>query len=398
MKAKALILLLLISVYLFSGCYDLKEIDETAYIVALAIDKDKSESFSYTFQFSKPLAITADSENAEEDKSSSQEGSSKENSSVSNLEVKAPDFYIAKNMTNNFLSKNVDMSHLKLIVFSSEISASDLEEHSQLLLREREIRPHTAIAVAADSAAKYLEGVNPELESNTSKYYELISLRSNNVYAPTKRLHDFVDEITAENRDTVLPVALSGKELQSFPADSSTKGWLSAHNSRISSDRSILYGMAIFKNGELTHAMDGDSAMIFNILTKGIEHCTITVRDKHNADETLSFRITIPEKAAFDIDLRTQQITISQELQAEFLGAVLPEGYRSFDELYSYAHKIFTERVSDFFSDISRKNSADILNLRGCLRKDFLTWEQWNGFDWKGFYKSAEVKTHIEFL
>ena len=396
MKIKA-IFLLLIFVFLFSGCQDLKEIDETAYIVALAIDKCEGDGFSYTFQFSKPLAITSDSENSEEQESSSKEGT-KENSSVSNLEIEAPDFYIAKNLTNNFLSKNVDMSHLKLIVFSSEISAADLEEHSQLLLREREIRPHTSIAITANSAAKYLENVNPELESNTSKYYELLALRSNNIYAPTKRLHDFVDEISAESRDTALPIATNPKELRDFPSDSLTDGWINAHNLQILSDRSILYGMAIFKNGELANIMDGDSALIFNILTKEIDHCTITLRDKYNSSETLSFRIIVPEKANFHIDIKNKQITASQELQAEFLGAVLPEGYHSFDELYSYANKVLSERMSDFLIHISQKHSADILNLRGCLRTRFLTWNQWNNFDWKNFYKSAKFLMDIEFI
>ena len=76
MKIKAFILSLLFFLLTFlSGCYDLKEIDETAYIVALGIDKGKDKNFSYTFQFTSPLAIMA-------------QGSSEENPEESAVSVR----------------------------------------------------------------------------------------------------------------------------------------------------------------------------------------------------------------------------------------------------------------------------------------------------------------------
>ncbi len=399
MKNKFILLLFFLLIPTLSGCYDDKEIDETAYIIALGIDKGDNENYSYTFQFSSPLSLS----NGESGEGSSQEGSEKqgksdENSTVSNLVIDAPDFYIAKNMTNNFLSKNVDMSHLKLIVFSSQIDAGGVEDHSQLLLHEREIRPHTAIAVAVTSAGEYIENVNPELESNTSKYYELMSLRSNNVYAPAKRLHDFVDDMAAKNSDSVLPIAVNGKELKNFPSDNSISGWITPHSSQISSSHSVLSGMAIFKDGKLSGAMDGDSAMIFNILNRSIKNCTITVASQSSPDETLSFRLTVLEPAAYNTDIENNSISVSQNFQLEFLGLRLPQGYHSFDELYAYTQKILTQRIQDFLNDISRSKKADILDIRNHLRLRFATWEEWNNFDWDSFYQKAKFVVNIDMV
>ncbi len=393
---KSRVLLLLLPIFL-SGCYDRKEIDETAYIVALGIDKGEATEYSYTFQFSAPLAISQEGEGGEKPPKQEDSGEGK-NSTVRNLTINAPDFYVAKNMINNFMSKNIDMSHLKLIVFSAEVDENSLETHSQLLLREREIRPHTAIAVATESASGYLENVNPELEANTSKYYELMSLRSNNVYAPTKRLHDFVDELTADNSAAALPIAISGSKTSDFPADSSVPQWVSAHHSTISAGRSVLYGMAIFKDGKLTSAMDGDSAMIYNILTQSIESCTITVKDEYSPENTVSFRLIIPQKAGYKIDINDKQITVTQDLQAEFLGGALPNGYHTKDELYSYANSVLTDRIAEYFTDLSREKSADIMGLRNCLRKDFATWDKWNSFYWDNFYTNANFNIKINFI
>lgn len=389
------IFLLLLPLFL-SGCYDSREIDETAYIVALGIDKKSESEYSYTFQFSSPLAISGEGEGGEKPQKQDEGGEGK-NSAVRNLTINAPDFYVAKNMINNFMSKNIDMSHLKLIVFSAKVDEDALENHSQLLLHEREVRPHTTIAVAAESAADYLENVNPELESNTSKYYELMSLRSNNVYAPTKRLHDFVDELTAKNSSASLPIAVSGKKTTDFPADSSVPEWISAHHSAISVDHSVLYGMALFKDSKLTSAMDGDSAMIYNILTRSIESCTITVKDNHNPSATLSFRLIIPQKARYKINLGSKQISVSQNLQAKFLGGALPKGYRTEDELYSYADSVLNRRITDFFNDLSKVKGTDIMHIRNCLRSGFATWDEWNAFNWNDFYKKAIFNVNINF-
>jgi len=396
MKIKAFILSLLFFLLTFlSGCYDLKEIDETAYIVALGIDKGKDKNFSYTFQFTSPLAIMAQG-SSEENPEESSDSKKSETSSVYTMTIDAPDFYIAKNITNNFLSKNVDMSHLKLIVFSAKVDEKGITKHSQLLLREREVRPHTAIAIAADTAASYLENVNPELESNTSKYYELMSLRSNNVYAPSKKLHDFVDEITTQNSDTTLPVAISGSDLEKYPHDNNVSKWVSSQNFGMTSANSILCGMALFKNGDLSGVMDGDSAMIFNLLTHSIENCVISIEDKNNPLEVISFRIISSRPAVYNIDLSKNQITVSQTYEITFLGSHLPTGYSSHQALGDYAEEVISARISDFLIDISRKNSVDILNIRNQLRKSFPIWDEWNSFDWDSFYKNAEFVVNIK--
>ena len=298
MKTKIFALFMLFPVIFLTGCYDLKEIDETAYIVALGIDNGSENNFSYTFQFSSPLSIMENSAEGQP------EPKKEENSSVTTLTIMAPDFYIAKNLTNNFLSKNIDMSHLKLIVFSAEVDETGITKHSQLLLREREVRPHTSIAISPDLAADYLKNVNPELESNTSKYYELMSLRSNNIYTPSQKLHDFVDSIETRDRDTTLPIATKGENVNVFPKDSHIHEWITPSASEISAKHSVLCGMAVFEGGKLTSAMDADSSMLFNFLSHNIENFVVSIKDNYNPTEALSFRIITTRPASFNIDLK----------------------------------------------------------------------------------------------
>ncbi len=390
MKAKIFALFAAFPILFLTGCYDLKEIDETAYIVALGIDKETENNFSYTFQFSSPLAIV-ETPNGEK-----KEGSGEGNPSVTTLTITAPDFYIAKNLTNNFLSKNIDMSHLKLIVFSAEVDESGITKHSQLLLREREVRPHTSIAISPDLAADYLKNVNPELESNTSKYYELMSLRSNNIYTPSQKLHDFVDSIEAKDRDTTLPIATKGENVNDFPKDSHINEWMTPSASGISAKHSVLCGMAVFKDGKLTSAMDADSSMLFNFLSNNIETFVVSIKDKYNPAETLSFRIISSPPAQFDVDLEKKEIQVSQKCEISFLGSHIPKGYLSEQALSDYALSILNMRVSDFLTHAYHTQTADIFNLKDCIRKDFFLWKDWNTFDFESFYKTADFVVDIK--
>ncbi len=377
------------------GCYDSKEIDETAYIIALGIDKAGSSGFNYTFQFSAPLATTN-----HEGGGGEKEGDSKENPTVRNVVINAPDFYTAKNLTNNFLSKTVDMSHLKLIVFSASVDQNGFSQHSQFMLREREVRPHTAVALSTATAEEFLKSINPELEANTAKYYELMSLRSNNVYSPTKRLSDFVDEISSESGVSCLPTASPGGVAQPSAIQSSANGWISIGDTNIKSQKALMQGMAVFKKGQPAAVLDGNFAMIYNILNRDIKSCIITLKNPRLKDSFLSFRLNIPHPAEYSLDNTKKpcHIKISQGFDIEFFGNNLPSGFSSYDELFSFADRSITQQISEYFYELSRGCRADIMKIGDSFKKSFLTSEKFLTSSWESMFTSAEFDVDICFI
>ncbi len=385
----------LLAVPLLGGCFDNREIDETAYIIAIGIDRGESSDFSYTFQFSKPIS-GGSPEGGES--GGGGEGQSA-NKSVTNITVTAPDFYIAKNMTNNFLAKNIDMSHLKLIVFSKDIDPSGLSRHSQFLLREREIRPHTAVAVSKQAAKEYIESVNPDLEANTAKYYELMALRSNNVYAPDKTLSDFVDEISTHGKASALPLAaVADKDNSSSKQQTDTGLWVSSESAVLTAKKSDFRGMAIFRDGVMSGTMDGDSAMLYNILNKNVQNAVITVRSPFNRADTFSFRLSVSDPARYAVDTSTKpcRISVSQALGIEFLGSKIPDGFESSEQLFAFVKSVVESEITNFFADISHNKRADILKIGDRFKRNFITQQQWEDANWSKIYETAEFNVEIE--
>ena len=342
---------------LLVGCFDSREFDQSAYLIALGIDQGKETKFTYTFQIASPVGVSG-SEGSEKE-----EGS--QSSNTVNITVDADDFYVAKSLVNSGINKTVDMSHLKLIVFSAEVEDRDFLNHSQLFLHERQVRPHTSVAVAMEGAEKYLKSVKPTLEANTARYYELAALGSNNIYYPTKKLSDFVDQLDGVSCASALPVAHTKGEHSEDKASPPVSMWVSADKSFTHMESSCLFETAIFKDGKLSGTLGNDYTMIYNMLSKNIKTFTVSFKNPHDANTSLVFRITVPHSAKYKVekDTNTCHITVTQRLDAQFVGGYLPKGFSNFDSLYSFAENVLFQKTNDFFYHISHNEKADIMNI-----------------------------------
>ncbi len=355
MKRIKIFLPLFTILMLLSGCYDSHEIDETAYIIALGVDKGENDTYNYTYQLANPLEMSSGEEETE---------GKNPDSSVQNFVVSSPDFYIAKNQLNNLLSKNLDMSHLKLIVFSKELENSEFLQHSQFLMHERQVRPHTNVAVSTDTAENFINSVKPTLEANTAKYYELMGLRSDNLYAPSVTISTFLDELSTQNGASALPLAHSTAKTENT-ANNNSDFWISTKSAQTDSKNASMQGMAVFKEGKICGYMDTDCALLFNILTGKINTCTVTLKNPADKTSNLIFRLNVPKSAGYKIEdiNNNYKITVTQCLDIKFIGNYLPKGFKTETELYNFAKQTISQKFTEFVYDLSRTKKADILNI-----------------------------------
>ena len=380
------------------GCYDASEIEETAYLIALGIDSTGEEGgYQYTFQLAAPLAISGGG--GEEGGGGSSDGGS-ENKTVKNVLIGAPDFYTAKNMLTNYLSKSLNMSHLKLIVCSEDFAQNSLKKHAELFLQEREIRPGTFVALSDGKAEEFLKAVNPDLEGSTSKYYELSNSEKTLIYAPSVRLSDFLNSSENFDKSAVLPLALtSDKEsADEFNVEEDDSGIKNSSQNRVSDSKAELYGMGIFKDGVLKGKMSGDEALFYNILTGSEKRFTFSVTDKKNEGEVISFDVQVLKKPDFIISEFENSLNITAELllNMEYIGAAPPPGYKNNEEILSVGEETLKNEINAFLLKTSREFSADILKTERLYKTRFLTLEDFEKSSYEEKYKNAVFYTDIK--
>ncbi len=144
----------------FVGAHSIQSVDDLAYAVAIGFDVGENDRIKVTFQFTMP--------------NSSGEGSQGETAPVVIDSVEAACIESAVNLMNTFVSKEVNLSHCKVIVFSEEFAKRGISKEIYSLMNKVQVRPNSNIIVSTSTAKEYIESVKPSLENLVAKFYEIL--------------------------------------------------------------------------------------------------------------------------------------------------------------------------------------------------------------------------------
>lgn len=343
-----------------TGCYDGREVEEEAYAIALGVDKGEQARYCYTFQLSNPLELGSsmdETEKKEEQTQGEEQKKEQENKTVNNISVEADDFYLALNKLKSYLSKEPELSHIKVIVFSEEAARDGILEQASLLFQQQQIRPSANVCLA-ESAREFLNRVKPTLEESTARYYELLFQNRNSPYAPVTELREFVARGTDDAWDPVLPVA----------------------------DEEKLSGMGVFQNGTLVEIMDGKQAMLYKLLAGQAHEIAVRAGDS-------SFLVTGTRRPEIQVDWTAspQRILVKTNLKARLIYGRESDSPRLAADL--------EEQMTEFLQDTLR-DCADVLGIGSRIRAQTLSGQEWKTLSWQQNLSVFSVfsQTHIKLI
>lgn len=155
------VLILILIPFLITGCYNKKELDNLAYVIAIGADKGEGNELTVTYQIAIPIKIAG-------------EGNEIGKSTYTTYTVTAPSLYIANSKVNALTSKEVNLSHLNLVLYGEDLAKEDLGGHINSLISNVAIRPRTPVAICKGTAEDFLSNVKPVLETSPARYYVLM--------------------------------------------------------------------------------------------------------------------------------------------------------------------------------------------------------------------------------
>ncbi len=322
------------------GCRDSNEIEQNAYITALGVDKGSEEKYEVTFQISNPLNSGGGGE--EEDKK-------EKSKSTDNISVEAEDFYESLDKLKSIISKQPNMSHMKLAVYSKEIAKNDALKISEILLKEREIRPEVNLCLS-DSAREFLENVNPTLEENTVRYYELFFGNEDIPYAPVSELRDFVGKSTDKAYDAVIPVI----------------------------DDNVLSGMGIFHNGCLEEILSGSEVEIYKLLRGELRNAAVS-------------GIIISSDGKVKLDIYKQDDIWKCDIKARVK-------IKNDDNIENKIKNEFSALLSDEGEELLykiRNKKCDVFGFGRKIKESVLTEREWENTDIDSIYQNMVFRVEI---
>lgn len=179
----------------FTGSHSVQSIDDLGYAVAIGFDVGQTHDLKVTFQFTMP---SAGGESA---------SSGAAPCYVDSIEADSIDSAI--NLLNSVISKEVNLSHCKIIVFSEELASKGIGKEVYSLINKVQLRPNSNVIISTSSAEDYIKSIKPTLENLVAKFYEILPNSSEYTgYTSNVELGDFFDNIVSPSSQ---PVAILRK-------------------------------------------------------------------------------------------------------------------------------------------------------------------------------------------
>jgi len=386
---------------LLSGCYDKREVDELAYPLAIGLDVGEANILRLTLQLAAPLAIGS---GGGEDGG----GGQSENSSI--ITVDTPSLYSGLNLINNIISKEINVSHAKVIVISKKLAEQDFSIYLHALERGREFRPDIFVIISNGPADEYLKNVKPTLEANPSKYYELLLGKDFTAFYPSIRLNKFY---FASESDSIQPVAIfsdigkydSADQLKKSEDGIKTKsagleGQYEAGNIPVAAKRqNEVMGMAVFKKEKMVGTANGAEANCYQLITGDYNYSYWTIPDVLEKENIVVMNIMQRNKPVIKVDLKEDRVSIriSLDLEGDFTSIQSDQNYEEHPEIMAQAAgELIKEQIIAFLKRTTDEFDSDVCGFGRFVKGKFLTWNKWKEYKWFDKYKDTSFSVEVD--
>ena len=385
-----ILLLLIIFLMAFSGSYLSLNMDNLAYILAIAIDKADNDNLQVTFQFSTTTKAT-------------ESGSSEKAPDVINS-VKASSISSAINLMNGYMGKQLNMSHCKVIIFSEDLAIDGISEEIYTLINDTQVRPSANIVISKCPAKDYLENTSPELENLISKYYEIFTNSSRYTgFIPDATIGKFFNNLICK---TYQPTAILGGLTLTDIENQTNTNYNESNNIKAGTapiegeNGTENIGIATFKRDKLVGELSALESIAFLTIENNINRFLISIPDPVNFDRYLDIYLTPVNSPNISIDTSNSSPYVKMELA--FSGQIYSMSDNSeylkpdvLDTISQSCNQYLETLFSNYLYKTSKELKSDINGLGKYAIKNFFKTEDFDTYDWHSNYKNAFFKVSI---
>ena len=396
-KSLLILIILLCGIFL-TGCNSADGVETKAYAIVLGVDKGKSDKFKLSLQF----AILSGSD--ETAGSSSSSSSSSEASTVLSVECSSIDSGI--NLINSYISKRINLSHCKAIIFSEELSSEGLTDVVYTLISNIEIRPQCHVLISRCDASDFLENSSPIFESNPANYYERIfNSAEYSGYVADISLYDFYNSIlstTSQGAAILCGINSEDTEAKTPNGSHSLDGNYKADEVPVHSKNNVeIIGTAVFFEDRLVGELDNIETMCHLLITNELESATVTVPNPYSFDSNLSVYISLNKNTKNRVSFVNGYPFI--ECDVDVIGDVLSmepsldlNDANTINILNSYVSTYLEDILSAYLYKTSKEFKSDIDDFGKYALTHYTTWSEWIDSDWLNNYQNAFFKVTVK--
>lgn len=369
-----------------TGCYDKTELDNLAYVIGIGLDVGEAqngedddsdgENLNITYQIAIPVKI------AGENNSSGKE-------TYTTYTVSASSLFMGNSIVNAMASKEINLSHINIILYSEEIAKKGLSGHINGLLSNTDIRPKTPVAICRGKASDFFNQITPVLETNPARYYSLI-LSSFNYTDESigSELISFYSNAQSIDREASTVIGeISSEELNNSDSDENK-------------DKAVFKGLAVFKAGTMIGEIPPKITDAHLLLTNALKRGNVTVKDPEdeNSIATATIRQYTPTKINVDVKDKVPKVDITLFINAHFEASNSTTDYLNPEnklKLKKAIQEKITSNIYEYLNEI-KKLDSDIVGIGKYAKVKCLTWKDYEDLNWQEIFKNSEFNVNVK--
>ena len=397
-KYIAFIILVVIFGFLFNGNYSVQSIDDLAYAIAIGIDVGETNEYKVTFEFIKPLPT-------------GESGAGETSPTVINS-VEANSLDAAINLMNTYVSKEINLSHCKIILLSETLASNGISRILYSLINKVQIRPDVNLVVSKCLAKEFIEQAQPNLENLVAKYFETLPISSEYTgYTANIKLDTFFNQFSSI---TCEPTAMLGAINTSEQAKLDTDSGFStekttqskAGNTPLSNtSASEMMGLAVFKGDKLVGELTAKETMCHLLICNELESCNISIPNPEDSKQSIDLYVYNKSKPKIKVQILNGSpfINLKMDLEAKILSFDDTSKYMKKEQLEAIsnsANQYIQKIISDYLYKTSKEFYADIDDFGKYVACLFKTSQDFEEYNWLENYRNAffdiSVNTNVQ--
>jgi spore germination protein KC len=381
------------TLFILTGCWDRKEVEERAYVIGLGLDKSETEDkLKVTFLIENPEVGSAIA------------GVSTTEPAQELVQVEANDFITAKTTANAIISRDITYDLLRIIVVSEKLAKDEnLIRWMYDALKDREIRRDTYLAVSNEDAFKFFKNNKPKMETRPHKYYQFMINRGiDGGIIPDSDLHRFFK--TTETDENLFLAMNITTEQSEDPAikneDEYTAGEVKAKGT---AGTTQFVGSAVFKEGIMVGKITGQETRINNVLddTTEMKDLLATWPDPFSDKHSISGRLIKEKDNKFTVNVKGEKtkMTIEVPLIVDILSDPSLADYAESPRNRKILRETIQKQLQSMYNKYVKKTQTELKGATFPIsleaRKKFATVEEWHNYNWMKKYPEADIEVKV---
>lgn len=392
--AKMLIIVILIIP--LTGCWDLVEMEEQAYVTAIGIDKGKDNMLEVTIQIINPQGGGF----------SSVLGSSTKEPAAETITLTAPDILTVRDTANASVTRRISYSHARTLIVSEELARSgELLPALEGALRDRQIRRNISLIVSKEKASEFIRSNDPKMESRPHKFYEFMAERwKEAAFVPVSNLHKFLQ--FTEGKSEVFLNIYGTTEKTEEKVMGEDDEYLPGQIDQVGGNPAQLIGSAVFKGGKMIGTLTGEETRYAAILRldEKMGSIFINIPDPLKSDYFISARIYKSQNIKFNIDIEKEAPEVSIEIPMSVFLIGIPSGVDyvgnldNQEHLKRYIAEGMAKRAEELIEKTQKQFGGEAFSWSREVRSKFNTWDEYMDYNWMEKYPKANVDIKFDIV